>query len=330
MTDPILSSATGYTLSFGIIQTHIAQNPLFRDSSHLLPVIGTTQTAFAYFGFPLVTSLYRTHPQHGLSILWTGWSFCIAGLLVASFATHVWHLVLTEGVLLGAGWALCYTPFLAFTNQWFIRRRGMVYGIMFGTAGLVSLFLPFLLEAMLRRGGFRATMRSYAGLVVVVTGPTNLLIRPRVREVRERVPEQTLDEKSVCNPDCSPQRIQDAMRPLLRNKTFVATTLAVFLQGLVFFLPRFYLPPFAYDLGLSHEQGALILSCIGLAQVFGQPGMGYLSDHIHIHVPTTLSTGVCACASLLLWAPAKDVKGLVAFALLWGCFGGGFNVLWTR
>lgn len=276
----------------------------------------------AYFGLPVVHPIARRYAAHQVYILRLGWLICIAALVASSFATRVWHLILTQGLLYGAGWSTCYTPCMIMMNGWFHKRRGTVYGIMFASAGFASLVFPFILEALLQRFGYRNTLRIFSVGAVAISGPSLLLIRPRKKPDRKSNDVREKKDGRTCWKLVSNQ--------LLKNKTFIVFTIAVFFQGIGFFLPRFYLPSFAHDLSLSHAQGAIVLACIGLAQIFGQPGLGFVSDKVHVHVPTTLSTTVCAAATLFLWAPAKRMEPLVIFALLYGSFGGGYSVLWAR
>jgi MFS family permease len=59
-----------------------------------------------------------------------GWLICVVALLASSFATKLWHLMFTQGFLYGVGIVLLYYPVLSLLNEWFIKRRGLAYGIM--------------------------------------------------------------------------------------------------------------------------------------------------------------------------------------------------------
>jgi MFS family permease len=55
---------------------------------------------------------------------------CILALLASSFATKLWHLLLTQGFLYGVGCVIFYYSVLSMLNEWFVRRRGLAYGLM--------------------------------------------------------------------------------------------------------------------------------------------------------------------------------------------------------
>lgn len=54
----------------------------------------------------------------------------IIALVSSSFSTAVWHLLLTQGVLYGIGGVLLYSPVIVFVDEWFVRRKGLAYGVM--------------------------------------------------------------------------------------------------------------------------------------------------------------------------------------------------------
>lgn len=58
----------------------------------------------------------------------TGVFLMALGFALASFATTVWHLLLTQGFLVGLGMSLVYFPLLAPAPEYFSRHRGTAMG----------------------------------------------------------------------------------------------------------------------------------------------------------------------------------------------------------
>lgn len=242
-------------------------------------------------------------------------------LVLASFATQVWQLILTQGLLFGAGWATAYTAFFIMANEWWVKRRGVVFGIVFGASGVSGLALPFVLEAGLERYGARTTLRGYAVAVFVLVGPAMLLIKPRLPLSAH----MGGGGQSGPNGKARPRNLR-----FLRHPRFYVFAVAVFLQGIGFYLPNIFLPSFAQEVGLSHAQAAALLALLSLAQVGGQIGLGHLSDLIDVHIPLALSALVPAMSVLLLWGFAKSFAPLVVFALAYSFFGASNSVFWSR
>jgi hypothetical protein len=59
-----------------------------------------------------------------------GWLICIVALLSSSLGTKLWHLIVTQGLLYGIGIVIIYYPMLSMLNEWFVKRRGLAYGLM--------------------------------------------------------------------------------------------------------------------------------------------------------------------------------------------------------
>jgi MFS family permease len=64
-----------------------------------------------------------------------GLMIIVSALLASSFATRVWHLILTQGMLYGIGGSLLYSPTMFYLDEWFIQRKGLAFGIMWAGTG---------------------------------------------------------------------------------------------------------------------------------------------------------------------------------------------------
>jgi hypothetical protein len=101
-----------------------------------------------------------------------------ASLIAASFANQVNHLILTQGAIYGIGGSIVYCPAVLFVDEWFIQRKGLAYGVLWVDPPALSylychpqltnikagtspagLIVPFLLNALLEKYGFRTTLR---------------------------------------------------------------------------------------------------------------------------------------------------------------------------
>jgi hypothetical protein len=58
--------------------------------------------------------------------------------------------------------------------------------------------------------------------------------------------------------------------------------------------------------------------------------MGYVSDHVNVHLPNVGSTISSAIIVYTLWLLAKSFGQLLAFSLCYGLFAGGYSVLYPR
>src|SRR6188768_3249964 len=108
-----------------------------------------------YTATPLVLVVCRFRPS------WARW-FTLGGMLSAalvmalsSFSTTAGELIATQGVLFGLAGCVAYCPSIPYIDEWFVRRKGMAYGIMWSAAAFGGVVLPLLLEALLVQFGFQ-------------------------------------------------------------------------------------------------------------------------------------------------------------------------------
>lgn len=51
-------------------------------------------------------------------------------LALSSFSTTTTELIISQGVFYGLGASVAYTPTIIFMDEWFARRKGLAFGIM--------------------------------------------------------------------------------------------------------------------------------------------------------------------------------------------------------
>lgn len=304
----------GFPLAFGVFQSYYSDHLLFKDSKNI-PTIGTLATGVSYLGMPFTNIIALRWPHHQRLMCAIGWLMCILGLIGASFATKPWHLLLSQGLLYGTGWVVCYTPFLFMLNGWFIRKRGLAYGILFGASGVSGLLIPLAMSSLLTSYGFRTALRVYAVVTIILSGPGLFFITPRlpppISKSRAQEPHSTLAD----------------LKPILKNPHFSIFAMAIFTQGLAFFLPNIFLPSYSTALALPPSSGSLLLSLTSLFQVAGQITLGWASDKTSPYVTSSVATSISALSVLFLWGPAKGMRRLAPFAMLWGFFSASYSVL---
>lgn len=76
-------------------------------------------------------------------------SICLVALIAGYFARSLGNLILTQGVLYGAGFVVFYYPILSMVNEFWIERRGFAYGILCSASGVSGAAMPFCLAALL-------------------------------------------------------------------------------------------------------------------------------------------------------------------------------------
>lgn len=64
-----------------------------------------------------------------------------SALIASSFSTKVWHLILTQGVLYAIGGSLLYSPTMFYLDEWFVKKKGLAFGVMWAGVGAVCFLI---------------------------------------------------------------------------------------------------------------------------------------------------------------------------------------------
>lgn len=265
-----------------------------------------------YLGMPITMGIQRLYPRFSAWSPLIGVLVMCVSLIAASFATIVPHIIATQGVLFAIGSSLSYCPCIAYLNEWFDKRKGMAYGIMWAGTGLSGSVLPFLLEYLLTKFGFQITLRICAAGILVLTLPLVYFIKPRI-------PPQ-LPKKYI-----NPFNFRFALSP-----TFVLHQLANIIQALGFFLPSIYLPTYARSvLGSGEFPAAATILLLNLSSTVGCPSMGWLSDNLHVATCLFIATIGAALATFLLWGLTTSLPLLLVYCGFYGLFAGSYTSAWT-
>lgn len=141
-----------------------------------------------YLGAPFSFALLQRFPLHRRHCALVGLVIMIIGLVAASFATRVSHLILTQGVLYAIGGSMLYTPTIIFLKEWFIARKGLAFGVMWAGTGnrlpirlesrpcLISLgfsrvCIPFLMNWGLNEYSFSTMLCVWSMVLFLLVGP---------------------------------------------------------------------------------------------------------------------------------------------------------------
>lgn len=296
-------------MCYGVFQNYYTKVPEFQGSEASIAYIGTLAQGLYYLGAPFSAMATKRFPKYHRQQIWIGWPMCILGLLTASFATSVPGLIATQGLLYGLGFVILTYPIVSMINEWWVRRKGMAFGLISASSGATGAVMPFIIEALLNRFGHQTTLRASAVAMVVLTGPLIPLFRGRL---------PPSEQSSLARTDWS----------FLAKPIFWVYGASILVQGLGFFFPIVFLPSYASAIGLSSFNGALLVALMSISQVAGQFVFGYLSDkHMSVNVLAIMACSIAALAALAAWGLGKSMAALIAFAIIYGFFAFGYGTL---
>ncbi len=206
-----------------------------------------------------------------------------ASVLLATRVTSAWQLVLLWGLFVGTGTGMVATVLGAVVvNRWFTKRRGLVLGALTAsTATGQLLFLP-LLAGLVQEHGWRWALYLVGGAALATIPLAALLIRERPEDVGQRPYGATGEEPPP------PARAGNPALLALRTLRRASGSRDFWLLAGTFFvcgastngLIGTHLIPACMDHGIPEVRAAGILALMGIFDLFGTTGSGWLSDRV--------------------------------------------------
>src|SRR6201991_3124464 len=187
------------------------------------------------------------------------------GLVLMRYAATPLSLNIGAGVLIGFGLSGCSFNLVlsAFSKLLPPEKRGIALGA--GTAaGSFGhfLFAPFGV-AMIDNFGWQAALIVFAGLMLLIIPLSFALATPPVTAANVPVAEQ--------------QSFRTALAEAFGHRSYVLLVLGFFTCGFQLAFITVHLPAYLSDRGLSVEVGGWTLAIIGLFNIIGSLGSGYLA-----------------------------------------------------
>jgi MFS family permease len=285
------------------------------EDIHWLPlriqIPDMTPQGIMYLDLPIITALVRLFPRQGRwSPLFGLLIICVA-LVMSSFATNVTQLIVTQGIFYAIGGSIAYSPSILYMDEWFVKKKGLAYGIMWSGTGLAGVIFPLLLEYLLSTYGYQVTLRLWAGLVFALTAPLAIFIKPRL-------------------PYSATTHTRSFDLRFVVSRTFLLHQLGNVVEAMGFFLPGIYLPTYARTtLGATPFQSAMSVLLLNVASVFGCVAMGGLIDRMHVTTCIFICSVGAAIGTFLIWGFSTTLPVLCVFCVLYGFFAGSYTSTWS-
>ncbi|KDQ20064.1 hypothetical protein BOTBODRAFT_27484 [Botryobasidium botryosum FD-172 SS1] len=298
----------GLIFSYGIFQDYYTHNPPFNTSSETaIAAVGTVSLALQYMGLIFMVTILERWPHIRKGVMWASLALCCGSLVVASFATKVAHLIITQGILFGLGGAALYAAVLILFSEWFVRRRSLAGSIMFGGSGLGGAIFPILLNILLQKMGWRWTLRIWALGTAIPGGIAVWCVKGRIPIVKNQ-----------------PSQVKPVSLSFLRAPLFIAISATLFIQAIAYFPVSLYMPTYTTALGFSIVDGTLSLTVFNLASTTGQLIFGHICDRAPYIRVMVFSAAGSALSAYLLWGFGHSLSLVFLFVIIFGGLGGGF------
>lgn len=295
----------GLSRSFGIIYRWLQIR--FDGSAAITAWIGGTGFAVRMGLSPISTGLsakFGTRPV----VIAGGFLMCV-GVTLCAFAPSVEFLFFSYCLVTGIGGTLIYAPAVVIMSKYFSTKRSIANGISSCGSGFGVFVFPLLMEYLYKE-------YSYFGAVLILGGIElnnvccGMLYRPLEQSAQQT---KSKDEKKCID------------YKMLKEFTFVyyALSLAFFTSS---YQPaQMLLPSMAIHKGFSDEQGAILLSVVGISDMISRFLTGFIYDSrwLRGYKPQLFVLAmILSAVSQYIWGISHSYVCLLSMSVVHGLFNG--------
>jgi len=310
----------------------------------ILTIIGGALYTFGVFFKPLLTEFGWTRAEtsgayslfmilHGLLYIVTGrlsdrfgprivvtacGFFFGLGYLLMSQISAIWQLYLFYGVIVAVGTSGGFVLLGSMVARWFVKRRGLMTGILISGVGLGIIIMPPVANWLISSYGWRI---SY-----IVIGSIALILIILAAQFLRRDPSQMgqlpYGEDEVKTEGLDSQVTGYSLREAIHARQFWMICTAFLCFGFCMQVIMVHIVPHAIDIGISLASAAGILTIIGGSSIIGRIIMGGSSDRIGNRLAIIIGFALMIIALSLVVA-TKEMWMLYLFAAIFGFSYGG-------
>jgi MFS family permease len=282
-------------------------------------ISGASSVAFflsGLFGILVGRLNDRIGPRNVMAI--TGFLFGLGHVLMSRLGA-IWQLYVFYGVIVGMGLSSVDVITLSTTARWFVRKRGVMTGIVKIGTGAGQFIIPLVASMLITRYGWRNSYIIIGAAVLLVLVSIAQLLRAdpsRIAPVRDHDKELPGDKPDFAGGGFS-------LSETIRTRQFwmiCSVNLSILFCLMTIMV---HIVPHAQDIGVSATRAASVLATIGGVSMVGRFITGIAIDRIGSKRAMIVSC-ILLIAGLLWLQTAKELWVLYLFAVIYGTAHGGF------
>lgn len=314
----IMACSFGMINSFGVYQTYYTEQAYTNESVFRISLIGSLQVFCIYFFSILtVTLMHYLGPQMTVAI---GIIIQVFGYMMVSITNAIWQLFLAQGLVIGFGASLIYSPGMIVLLQYFKKKRAFALGFSSAGSCIAGVYFPIAIRRLINEVGFGWTNRII-GFIYLAAGTVMVAgMRPRL-SLKYDAEKYGKGNLLMVHFD------------VLRDWKFIVLIFGNFLGFFGLFPGLFYTDLYAYrlqqKLNSTFLEPQYYLSILNASSAFGRILPAVAGDYwgrMNMLFPFLTLAGVFPFA---LWIPSSESTGVfLAFCVTWGFCSGVFISLY--
>ncbi|CAI6335742.1 unnamed protein product [Periconia digitata] len=293
----------GWLNCVGVFQSYYSQNQLQDYSASQIAWIASLEIFMMFLPGPLVGFFYdNVGPK---PLLLVGGFFHVFGLMMTSLCTEYYQFILAQGICSPLGLNCIFNAGLNTIPTWFLKKRGLAFGIMAAGSGLGGIIFPIMASHLIPSIGFGWTMRTFGfvilGLLVIACATVKSRLSPRPRKWQLAV----------------------FIEPF-QDTRYTLTVISAFVFFFGLFIPINYIEIQALSSGMSQRLAGYLLSILNAASIFGRVIPGALADKFGPYNFQSIMAYVSAIIVLVLGLTASNNAAFIVYAVLYGFSQGAY------
>lgn len=256
-------------------------------------LIGGLRFGLAFILFPLV---HIVQGRFGIRATMIFGNCCqFVALLLASFATELWQVYLTQGLLQAIGLAFVSMPALSVIPQWFKKKRAFASSLAAAGSGCGGVVYNLGMQKVIEARSVSWALRSEAIICFMLLWISVFVMRTRVKV-----------SYALFDLEC------------FASSAFLLLCIYLVFCMFGYVVVLYTMANVTTSMGYTPYQGSISSAMVQVGSVLGRPIVGRLCDRFGC---VTVSTGaylVCGIFVLAMWIPALNWATILVFCIVVG------------
>jgi OFA family oxalate/formate antiporter-like MFS transporter len=270
---------------------------------------------FALFTFIAGKFLDRLGPR---KVMMVGGAIVGIGWMLTYFATNIWMVILTYGVIGGGGVGIVYGGPVSVATRWFPDKKGLAVGLSLAGFGGSALATAPIASALIGQFG---PLAAFGILGIAFFFITIILAIPM------KFPPAGYKPAGWNPPAPAPGAVVSGLTPgqMVKTPSFYGLWLCYILGATAGLMAIGISASVGREvIGLDKAAAATLVMVFAIFNGIGRPIFGALTDKLTPKYAAILSFVLIFIASAMMLAAGKGSVGLyaVAFCIFWLCLGG--------
>ncbi|KAI0547726.1 major facilitator superfamily domain-containing protein [Xylaria curta] len=308
----------GQLSAFSTYQDYYEEKMLASYSPSTISWIGTSQVFLLGIVGLLSGALYDRGHTHIALI--PGFVSVVLGLLLLSFSYQYWHVLLSQGFLVGIGGGLIYIPAISIVSLGFPTKSALALGIAATGSAIGGIIWPIVFQRLLPEIGFAWTNRVFALMVLILAIASYFTLTVSHPLDLKLLFRRTKDEGEYGSESDTPMPINKKSTVFLaslKGRDYHFLCVSIFFVLLGYWIPLFYLVPFASHSLTSSARASDLLSILNAASLFGRvlpAALGHKIGAANILLAGATILGVL----ILSWISIQSIAGITVWVIFLG------------